>query len=266
MHHLDVIQAFIERCENRASAVGIVATDFRKATEQLGFRHFACCSHVDPLHPPFDAVMLHNYPEGWVRYYSEAKQYTLDPVLRRAQRNRRAFFWDTAFRMESLTASQKRLMAEASGYGISRGYTVPLQVSWLPGALRASCTVLPDTARVEPRSYFAVRVISTYLYATLSRRSSGSREVDCVELPARERECLALAALGKSDWEIGQILGLSQFTVHTYIERAKQRLAVTTRTQAVVLAFMSGQISCGDVLCKGIAHRRQAFDTAARRR
>jgi DNA-binding CsgD family transcriptional regulator len=263
MNHFDVIQGFIERGETRAPSVGILTAEFRKAVEELGFRHFACCSHVDPLHPPGDAIMMHNYPGGWVRYYSEAKLYALDPVLQRAQRNPLPFFWDAAFRAEPITAAQKRLMTEALGYGIAHGYTVPFHLSWLPGTLRASCSILPDTGPIESRNYVVVQVMATYLYATVSYRRSGAREVNFVELTTRERECLALAAQGKSDWEIGQILHLSENTVHTYFERAKQRLAVATRIQAVVRALMSGQISCGDVLCRGLTRSPKEGDATA---
>lgn len=87
MNHFDVIQGFIERAESRAPSVETLTAEFRKAVERLGFRHFACCSHVDRLRPPRHAVMMHNYPGVWVRHHGEAQPYTLDPALQRAQRN-----------------------------------------------------------------------------------------------------------------------------------------------------------------------------------
>jgi DNA-binding CsgD family transcriptional regulator len=42
----------------------------------------------------------------------------------------------------------------------------------------------------------------------------------------RQVECIALVAQGKSDWEIGQILGLSRDTVHEYVESARRRYGV----------------------------------------
>lgn len=56
-------------------------------------------------------------------------------------------------------------------------------------------------------------------------------------LTPRERECLVLVARGKSDWAIGRILGISERTVHNLVERAKRRLGVSGRTQAVVRAL-----------------------------
>ena len=68
-----------------------------------------------------------------------------------------------------------------------------------------------------------------------------------VKLSRRERECLSMAAQGKDDWTIGQLLGLSPQTVHSYFKRLMGRLGVRTRVQAVVWALDTGQIAFHDV-------------------
>jgi DNA-binding CsgD family transcriptional regulator len=45
---------------------------------------------------------------------------------------------------------------------------------------------------------------------------------------------------GKSDWEIGEILAISERTAHNHVEAAKRLLDVGTRTQAVVQAWRRG--------------------------
>jgi len=67
-------------------------------------------------------------------------------------------------------------------------------------------------------------------------------------LSARERQCLGLAAEGKSDWAISQILNISEHTVHKHIEAAKRRLGVATRVQAIVWAAQHREISVGEVV------------------
>lgn len=247
MKRLDVVQGFIEYCEAGAPTAQGLAEDFPKALEALGFRHFAFCSHVDPLHPPPHAIMMHNYPVAWARHFSEARLHEVDPVLLRAQRVPMPFFWDAAFRAEPMTKLQKTLLAEAAGFGLSHGYTAPLHLSWLPGTLRASCSVVPDNNRIDPRNYPMIDALAMYLYVFLGR----TQVPWCMAMPSdltqRERQCLTLAALGKNDWEIAHVLKLSETTVHTHIERAKRRLGVSTRMQAVVLALRSGDIVYGDV-------------------
>jgi DNA-binding CsgD family transcriptional regulator len=248
MKQLDVVQGFIDRCEAGAPLAPGLAADFPRALEALGFRHFACCSHVDPLHPPAHAIMMHNYPAVWARHFSEARLHEMDPVLLRAERNPTPFFWDAVFRSQPITKSQRKVLAEAARFGLAHGYTAPLHLSWLPGTLRASCSVVPDNRHIDPRNYPMVDALAMYLYVYLCRK----RAPWCMALPSgltqRERQCLTLAALGKSDWEIGHILKLSETTVHTHIEQAKRRLGVCTRMQAAILALMSGEIAYGDVM------------------
>ena len=48
------------------------------------------------------------------------------------------------------------------------------------------------------------------------------------------REVLQWAAVGKSDWEIGEILAISEKTVNAHIENVKRKYGVTSRIHAVV--------------------------------
>jgi LuxR family quorum-sensing system transcriptional regulator CciR len=247
MNQFDVVQGFLEFGETGSPPPEQLSAKFHETVQALGFRYFACCSHVDPFHPPPDAVMMHNYPRGWMRTYSEEKLYEIDPILKHAEANPRPFFWHTIVQADSLTKRQQIMLAEAAGYGLTNGYTVPFRLSWVPGTLRASCTVIPDNATVDPRNYLAIEVASTYLYFCESRRHAPWLSAVRVELTRRERECLALVGQGKGDWTIGRMLGLGESTVHYHIEQLKRRLRVATRSQAVVQALMSGQISFGDV-------------------
>ena len=54
-------------------------------------------------------------------------------------------------------------------------------------------------------------------------------------LSAREQSCVDFMAEGMSDREIAKVLAISPRTVRFHITNAKQKLGVTTRTQAVAL-------------------------------
>jgi DNA-binding CsgD family transcriptional regulator len=248
VNHLDRAQSFIELCRRGAPA-GELAGMFQHELDAFGFRCFSCCSHVDPLRPPRGAVVLHNYPGEWMRAFSELDFYYIDPVFHYANRSLTPFFWDAdEFRAE-LTAPQLEIMEEARRFGIEHGYTVPIHAPRSPGAFRASCSVVPDSAAVASESYMAVHLMACYMYAALSFDAE-AKAGGCVVrgLTRRERQCLELAAQGKSDWVAGRILGISERTVHNHIEHAKRRLGVATRVQAIVHALVSRQIAFGDVI------------------
>jgi DNA-binding CsgD family transcriptional regulator len=57
-----------------------------------------------------------------------------------------------------------------------------------------------------------------------------------LRLTPREIDCLRWCGQGKTNWEIGQILGLSERTVEHYLSRANRKLGTANRTQAVARA------------------------------
>lgn len=255
MNHFDLIQSFIECCESRPPSATL-ASAFRSTLEQLGFKYFACCSRADPLAPPREAVLVHNYPSEWERVFSELKLHESDPVLLHAEQTLLPFFWDSPAFRECLTLPQKEILDHAARMGLSGGYTVPIHPPWALGAMSASCSLVPDGNAIDARVYFDVPLLAMYLYETACRAQGLPLQPDQrVLLSVRERQCLELVAEGKSDWAIGQILGIGESTAHTHIERAKRRLGVATRQQAVVRALVSRQISFGDVVRAEVQER-----------
>jgi LuxR family transcriptional regulator, activator of conjugal transfer of Ti plasmids len=63
-----------------------------------------------------------------------------------------------------------------------------------------------------------------------------------VELSSREKSCLSWTAHGKSSWEIGRILSISENTVVFHIKNAMRKLGTSSRTVAAVKAIQLGLI------------------------
>ena len=66
--------------------------------------------------------------------------------------------------------------------------------------------------------------------------SEPAQENASSNLSARQAECLRWVAQGKTDPEIGIILGVSPRTVRFHLDKAKDKLKVMTRVQAVTKA------------------------------
>lgn len=62
------------------------------------------------------------------------------------------------------------------------------------------------------------------------------------ELSDREKACLSWAAIGKSSWEIGRILAISENTVIFHIKNAMRKLGANSRTLAAFKAVELGLI------------------------
>lgn len=61
-------------------------------------------------------------------------------------------------------------------------------------------------------------------------------------LSSAERNCLLWCAKGKTSYEMGLILGLSEHTINHYLGRVLKKLDVSTRAQAVAAAIKKGVI------------------------
>lgn len=232
---------FIERC-GRAASIDEVETAFMNETTRLGFAHVALISHVQPLGPPrADAVALLRYPKIWLDYYVAEDLGRVDPVIVFANRHRRPFHWNDPRFLAGLDRRQDLMLNEARDVGIADGLTIPILSA---GAHPAACSLVDGPGGVDPALLFQAHMAAhaahdAALRVLLAQAQRDWRPV----LSRRERECLTLAAQGKTDWAISEILGIAERTVHHAIERAKRRFGVASRVQAVVRALHLGEIS-----------------------
>lgn len=248
MEPLDVAQAFIEHAHQAQSAETLIGC-LQDSLLQLGFRYFACCSHVSPEQRPPGSIFVHNYPQEWVHEVLERRLYEIDPILRHAEQTSAPFFWDAVELQRRLTPDQRAILRRAASIGLSEGYTVPIHRPW--GTPPASCSVVPGSVRLNRRNFLVVAPMAAHLYQSLLNRQTNAISMEAVNtstvLTRRQCQCLELAAEGKSDWEISRILRISEGTVHKHIENVRTRLGVATRVQAIVLALRTGKIFIRDL-------------------
>jgi DNA-binding CsgD family transcriptional regulator len=86
------------------------------------------------------------------------------------------------------------------------------------------------------------RFISGYVTAKRTVRRIPS---DCV-FSRREVECLHWAAIGKTDKEIGMIIGLSHATIRYHMQRAGEKLNSVNRSQTIFKAGQLGYLGAND--------------------
>lgn len=239
MKSSDRLWSFVELCESHTSADAVGAS-FLHEMDALGFPYVALASHVDPLNPPPGAVMVLRYPNAWVERYSAEQYQRFDPVFEVAKRRATPFRWSEGRFLAKLSRNQMHVLAEGREAGIADGVTIPIRG---PDALPASCSLVPDADGVDPESYRLAHAMGVYAHERARRIHAQSMIANADPLTAKERQCLVLVARGKSDWTISKLLGVSANAVNRTIERAKKRLGVATRTQAIVRALHTGEIS-----------------------
>lgn len=87
---------------------------------------------------------------------------------------------------------------------------------------------------LTPRHAKLTQLLTPHLHTTLARvMSKKEAQSPCPIFTPREKEILSWLYLGKTNWEIGQILGVSEKTVKNNLYAAYQKLNVGNRTQAL---------------------------------
>lgn len=234
--------AFAEICD-RAESVAELQAAFMREMRELGFSYAACASHVDPLNPPPEAVMMVDYPKCWLERFSSKNYAARDPVFRAARQQTLPFQWSDQNFRRGLASDQLRILSEAAEAGLGDGITIPIHA---PDALPASCSLVIGPDGVDPLN--AQRATWYGVYAHECARRLRMAEMPAKpQLSPRERECVQLLGQGKDDGAMAIILGLSEHTVHNTVRRAMGKYGVASRVQAFVRALKDGQIRLEDV-------------------
>jgi DNA-binding NarL/FixJ family response regulator len=88
--------------------------------------------------------------------------------------------------------------------------------------------------------------VTRRLVETFALKGTPTRELTSLErLTAREIEVLRHIALGDSNAEIANALVIGETTVKTHVSRVLTKLGLTSRSQAVVLAYETGLVRPG---------------------
>jgi len=217
-----------------------------RAAGDLGFNRYAYCALTDhdryiPGDNPAPAIAL-NFPTSWTDYYFERGYQAIDPVVVYAPEIERPFLWESLSPPFRLTRAQSLVMQQAREAGLLDGIGVPLHGPFGNVCLLtfASCDGHPN-----PRSALgSLGVLSAQfhlVYSDIGRAAVGPRSIPV--LSERERECLHWIANGKSSWDVGTILNISEHTVNFHIKNAFIKLETNSRVVAVVKAIRYGFIA-----------------------
>ncbi|WP_434056892.1 LuxR family transcriptional regulator [Bradyrhizobium tunisiense] len=188
-------------------------------------------------------LVLSTYPTNWVEHYLRNHYERLDPIITRALNNAEPFRWGLGLSPTLLSPVQQEFLDEASQFGIRLGFTVPIHDGRGPVAALSFAVDQrrPDFERCIEKHGRVLQLMAMYFHAHVRRKLVDRTSIDGVSLSRREYECLEWASRGKSAWEIGHILGISRYTVASYLESAKEKLGVKTVVQAAIRLAVKGE-------------------------
>ncbi|KRQ89860.1 autoinducer binding domain-containing protein [Bradyrhizobium valentinum] len=178
-----------------------------------------------------------NFPPDWCHRYFERNYRVIDPVVRRTPMLPGPFLWDELAKQYQLQSGEQRVLDEAREAGLKHGMSVPLF-----GALGRVSVVSFASPFDDADPQYRMSHLNTLAwhfhiaFAEIARPSDSSCDRKLI-LSKREKDCLRWVAEGKSSWEIGKILKVSDNTVNFHIRNVMRKLGTTNRTQAIVKAI-----------------------------
>ncbi len=237
---------------NRITAIDQLQSLLSSAMRMLGFDYYGLAHHVSRLVAGPGTIRISDYPQSWAEMVLANGYWTEDPVFAASEKSIAPFEWSDLPDIIELSPRQLAMIEDARDTGVGDGFVVPVH---MPGEYSGSCCFSMRPGRELPvRSFPAAQYVGCFAFEAarrLLRASSRSwtlEEQQDQPLTQRQLDCLVLAAQGKSDWDIGRLLGISNQTVHKHIEESKRRYGVPTRMQLVVRALFDGHLTFADVL------------------
>ncbi|MEW6626908.1 MAG: LuxR family transcriptional regulator [Pseudomonadota bacterium] len=216
-----------------------------KVAHALGFDRFALSVEVGLGGDAGTSVLVHSYPASWADIYVGFNLAATDPVRRAGESSLSGFRWSEISQIIPMTPMEQVTFDTGRKHGMVDGFTVPRH---LPGMVTGSCTFVTSTDQGLPEEQLIVAdSLGAIAIAQASRLSGWRKPVTKARLTDRQRDCVLWAARGKTDWEIAQILGISQDTVIQHLKEARERYDARKRASLILYALFEGLISFSDV-------------------
>ncbi len=178
-------------------------------------------------------VLVQHVPEGWAARYNDRGYLFKDPVFHRLQADTQPFSWAESYASCPNDSDRKLVGGEAAAFGLTGGFVVP--VTTLDQRI-AAISFGGDRSPLDPESAAALGFAANFAVGRfLQLHASAAHAAGSVT--ARERECLLWSSEGKTEADIGEILGISTSTVSKHIASAKDKLDAINKTHAVAVAI-----------------------------
>lgn len=180
--------------------------------------------------------LISTYSSDWLRRYRQMSYQHIDPVVTQGLRAAVRFDWGDR---EHGIRSIEDLFDDARSYGVTdQGVSIPIRGPRGERALMSVNTDLSPRAWADFRTeLFAHLMAFSYgFHARIVELELARMSVTPPQLSPREIEVLKWASRGKSAWETGRILGLSERTIQFYCRNAALKLNASNTTHAVSIA------------------------------
>jgi DNA-binding CsgD family transcriptional regulator len=220
--------------------------EFRDAvlrfTRQLGFETVSAMTVIDHSVGDSEFITVDNTPPGYAETFHDMAGGRRDPVMQHCKRHSVPIVWDQRTYVDQ---GLGELWEEQARFGYRTGVAVALH---LPEGRHFLLGVDRDQALPRERAALTRIVADLQLFAVHAQDSAlrlllpKTLRPERPALTPRELEALRWTMDGKTAWEVGTILGISERTAVHHVNNAMHKLGCATKHQAVLKALRLGLI------------------------
>jgi len=208
----------------------------------LGFETVSAMAVIDRGIGRSEFVVVDNTPQEWLGAFNDPRAMQRDPVMQHCKRQSLPIIWDQG---TYTSQGQGELWEEQARYGYQTGIAMALH---LPEGKHFMLGVDRDRALPSDRHELTRVVADLQLFAVHALDAAmrvlvpGAASPDAPSLTPRELEAMRWTMDGKTAWEVGSILGITERTAVLHLNNAMRKLGCVNKHQAVLKALRLGLI------------------------
>ena len=211
-------------------------------SHDLGFDTVSAITVIDrPLSAP-EFIAVHNAPEAYCDAMDASELQRRDPVMQHCKQHSVPIIWNQDTYTSSGAAD---IWEEQAQFGYRNGVCLALHMPegrhFVLGVDRVQAMPKDPselTRMVADLQLFAVHAQDAALRILVPAAAQPERP----QLTPRELECLRWTMDGKTAWEVGELLGISERTAVLHLNNGMHKLDCTNKHQAVLKALRLGLI------------------------
>jgi DNA-binding CsgD family transcriptional regulator len=209
-------------------------------TKRLGFETVAATVVIDHLLGEAEFITVDNTPRAYKETFQNPESGRRDPVMQHCKRKSVPIIWDQDTYVRH---GMGDMWEEQARFGISNGICLALHMPegrhFILGVERdrpMPMDAVELTRVVADLQLFAVHAQD----AALRILVPGPIDASLPALTPRELESLRWTMEGKTAWEVGNVLGITERTAALHVNNATHKLGCVNKHQAVLKALRLG--------------------------
>lgn len=236
------LRRFAEVCLH-AKRPDEIATPLTRLLDSVGILHWYVGTLVHESELERVGWGYFGMVDGWQEHYAAARFSDVDAVFCHAKKNDEDATWQgIRARVEAKGGTRDNkwlaVFEEAARYGLHDGFILPVRNR---GKKAAAVTFGGSELIKWEEVRGTLKLVAAYAYEGFARYHVGF-EPQSPRLSKREREVLLWTAVGKSAWDIGKIITLSEATVRDYQKRLREKYRSSSMTRVAVIAALNRTI------------------------